>query len=185
MLTFERVSTWHPLVLAQIREHYTGSRGAPPGKKMAWIVTQDGSPIAVLGLGEPAYKLAPRRRLGLEDARPAPHTVSNWIFRRFDFDLPPERRVHGSEILELWHDIAARDWEEQYGWRPIHWETMVLPTAVQSPTPGAAYRRAGYRSLGWTTGRSARRPAGSTHGARVWGDAEPKLVLYRGPLARR
>jgi hypothetical protein len=35
-----------------------------------------------------------------------------------------------------------------------------------------------------TTGRTARRPAGSTHGARVWSDGTPKLVLYRGPLVR-
>ena len=64
------------------------------------------------------------------------------------------------------------------------WLTLVEPASVASVVPGACFRRAGYRSLGMTTGRTARRPAGSTHGARVWSDGTPKLVLYRGPLAR-
>lgn len=168
-------STWDPDFVAAIRAHYSGSKGPPPGKKLAWRV--DGGWV---GLGEPAYKLAPRRRLGLEDARPLEHTVSVFIYRR---DRPSSRP--GGEVLVEWHERAAEDWRERYGWAPIHWETMVLPSAVASEVPGACFRRAGYRSLGYTTGRGARRPPGATHGARVWGDTEPKLVLYRGPLHRR
>ena len=75
-------------------------------------------------------------------------------------------------------------WNMRYlGWS-LHWLTLVEPASVASVVPGACFRRAGYRSLGMTTGRTARRPAGSTHGARVWSDGTPKLALYRGPLAR-
>jgi hypothetical protein len=63
-----------------------------------------------------------------------------------------------------------------------HFETMVGQGA--DGNLGACFKRAGYRSLGWTTGRGAVRPAGATHGARIWVDKPRKLVLYRGPLAR-
>lgn len=179
MLTLRRVSTWHPLMVEQIRLHYTGSNGAPPGKKLAWIAEFNAEPFAVLGLGEPAFKLAPRRRLGLVDARPLPFTVSNFIYRKFS-DVP----VRGEELLNLWHATAAADWLNQYGWTPVHWETLVLPSAIKSGVAGACYRRVGYRSCGLTTGRTARRPPGHTHTARVWSDSEPKLLLYRGPLQR-
>lgn len=174
-------STWAPDVLDAIRGHYTGSKGPPPGKKMVWRVFYEDRPFAYFGLGEPSYKLAPRRRLGLEDARPLPRTVSNFIFRRLDDGAVP---VHGSDLIRAWMLIAAEDWAAEYGWAPEHWETMVMPSSVASRVPGAAYRRAGWRSLGWTTGRGARRPSGAGHGARVWGSVPKKLVFYLGPLAR-
>jgi len=177
-LSFHGCSTWDPHFVRAIREHYTGSRGAPPGRKLAWVVVESGEAIGVLGLGEPPYKLAARRRLGIQDARPLPGTACNFIFRRWGgVSL-------GSAILRAWHPVASREWLQAYGENLEHWESLVLPGAVASEVPGACFRKAGYRSLGMTTGRSARRPAGSTHAARVWCDAEPKLVLYRGPLAR-
>jgi hypothetical protein len=182
-LAFEPISTWDPYVLTMIRAHYTGSRGAPVGKKQAWIVTEHGRRVGVIGLGEPSFKLAARRRLGLEDARPLPRTVSCFI-ARFE-----GHTTRAGDILRAWHPVAAQHWEGRYGWAPVHWETMVGNATEGGRTHhggalGACFRRSGYRSLGWTTGRSARRPAGNTHGPRVWTDAEPKLVLYRGPLAR-
>lgn len=66
---------------------------------------------------------------------------------------------------------------------PTHWETMVSQGSERNL--GACFRRAGWRSLGWTTGWTVRRPAGHTHGKRVWTETGVKrLVLYRGPLAR-
>jgi hypothetical protein len=177
-ITFSLVSTWAPGFHSAILRHYTESRGAPPGKKLAWEVFEDSKLIGWLGLGEPAYKLAARRRLGIADARPLPGTVCNFIFRR------ESGSVRGSDILRAWHPVAELDWLQRYGWQPVHWETLVLPTAIDSSVPGACFRRAGYRSLGLTTGRSARRPKGHTRGPRVWNDAERKLVLYRGPLHR-
>jgi hypothetical protein len=129
------------------------------------------------------FNLRDRRRLGIADARPLPHTVCNFIYR-----LDAEGGVLASDILKQWHSVAARDWSARYGWMPEHWETLVDPAEVASTgstNPGACFRRAGYRSLGLTTGRSARRPPGATHGARVWSDATKKLVLYRGPLDRK
>ena len=177
-VTFELISTWDPAFVTEIRKHYTQSRGSPPGKKLAWRILEGGVVRGHIGLGEPAYKLSPRRRLGIEDARPLPFTVCNFIYRISDVD------TLASEILKQWHEIAAAHWADRYGWVPVHWESLCQRGATRSEVVGACFRRAGYRSLGDTTGRSARRPAGNTHGARVWVDAPPKTVFYRGPLDR-
>lgn len=182
-IAFERVSTWDPRFVAAIREHYTRSRGAPPGKKMAWRVSVGDVTIAWLGAGEPPFKLAPRRKLGISDARPLPCTVANFIFRVVKHGVVP-----ASAILKAWHPVLERDWSAEYGWAPEHIETMVDPSEVggdnEAHVAGYCFRRAGYRALGMTTGRGARRPAGHRTGPRVWSDGSPKLVLYRGPLPR-
>lgn len=82
-LSFHACSTWDEGFVQALREHYTGSLGAPPGRKLAWFVVESDAVVGVLGLGEPPYKLAPRRRLGIADARPLPGTVCNFIFRRW------------------------------------------------------------------------------------------------------
>lgn len=193
---FDPISTWAPDFVSAVRRHYTKSAGAPYGKKLAWriwerdtkhrcscIVKDDlcvcgaWTLVGYIGLGEPSFKLAPRRRLGLSDARPLPETVCCFIFR-----LEGPRRISAHRVLRAWHPLAAEAWRLRYGWTPVHWETMVGQGDARNP--GACFRRAGYRKLGLTTGRTARRPAGNTHGPRVWSDSTPKLVLYRGPLAR-
>lgn len=178
-LSFVPISTWDRDLVAAIRRHYTGSRGAPPGRKLAFEIWDGDRMRGYFGLGEPPYKLAARRRLGIADARPLPGTVCDFIFR---LEAPGASRA--SSILRALRPIAAAEWMRRYNETVVHWETMVLPSAVCSPVAGACYRRAGYRTIGFTTGRSARRPSGATHGPRVWGDAPPKLVLYFGPLAR-
>lgn len=185
MIEFRLVSTWNPRFLAAIHAHYTRSAGPPPGKKLAWEIREEGEHRGWIGLGEPSFKLAARRRLGLADARPLPLTVCNFIYR-----LDEKGPTRASAILKAWHGPASIDWAYWCGWRPVHWETLVDPAEVgpgddkDEHVPGYCFRRAGYRSLGDTTGRTARRPAGSTHGARVWSDGSVKLVLYRGPLKR-
>ena len=174
---FETVSTWDPGLRAAIRRHYTGSRGAPPGRKLGWLIIEDDRAVGWIGLGEPAYKLAPRRRLGLADIRPLPATTCCFIYR-----LEGPRQASAGDILRAWHPVAADGWEARYGERPVHWETMV--GQGDTANLGACFRRAGWRPLGWTTGRGAIRPPGATHSARIWVDRPPKLVLYRGPLAR-
>jgi len=184
-IAFRRVSTGLPAFKAAIQAHYTKSKGAPYGKKMAWEILEDSEHRGWLGLGEPAYKLAARRRLGLMDGRPLPHTVCDFIYRLDGEEAEDADRA--SDILKAWHVVAAADWAAEYGWAPVHWESMVDPEEVKSTgstNPGACYRRAGYRSLGMTTGRGAIRPPGASHGARIWVDKSVKLVLYRGPLAR-
>lgn len=181
-VVFYLVSTWDPDFVAAIRRHYTRSRGAPPGKKLAWKIVEvnDLRTVGWIGLGEPPFKLAARRRLGLGDARPLPRTVCCFIYR-----LEGDRRATAHAILRDWHPVALHDWRVRYGWEPVHWETLVGAAEVrEKENPDACFRRAGYRKLGMTTGRTARRPPGSTHGPRVWGDSTPKLVFYRGPLSR-
>lgn len=176
---FLPVSTWDREFRASLREHYSESAGAPPGKKIAWRIMVDGKHLGWIGLGEPSFALAARRRLGIPVHPPQPLTVSCFIFRVETEDL-----ARGSAVLKAWHVVASREWNTRYGFVPLHWETLVDPAKVKSKVAGACFRRAGYRSLGMTTGRGARRPAGSTHSARVWGETAPRMVFYRGPLHR-
>src|SRR5690606_2273852 len=103
----------------------------------------------------------------------------------FVYRLEGPRLATASVILREWHPVAEKHWELRYGWRPIHMETMVDPTKVETggTNPGACFRRAGWRLLGETTGLTVRRP---TREERVFErGATPKLVFYRGPLERR
>lgn len=177
---FVLVSTWDREFRAALREHYPGGKAAPFGKKLAWCIFETGRVRGWVGLGEPAFKLAARRRIGIANARPLPRTVNCFIYR-----LTSEGPTRASAILRAWHPVAAHDWERRYGWAPEHWETMVDAAKVASVVPGACFRRAGYRCLGFTTGRTATRAPGDNQRAkRVWINTSPKLVFYRGPLAR-
>jgi hypothetical protein len=179
-IDFDVVSNRDPEYVAAIRSHYTESGGAPVGKKLSLRIRDHGEHRGWIGLGEPSYKLAPRRRLGLEDARPLPLTVCCFIYK-----LDEPGPTSASDILKAWHRVVPRWWSILYGWEPIHFETMVDPSKIrEKQNPGACFRRAGYRPLGMTTGRSARRPSGHSRGPRHWIDGTPKLVLYRGPLRR-
>jgi hypothetical protein len=181
-ITFEGCSTWAVDFREALLRHYTGSKGAPVGKKQGWRILEHTGRgtglVGWIGLGEPAFKLAPRRRLGLMDARPLPFTVSNFMFR-----LEGHRITAAREILRRWMPVASDFWLIRYGWRPIHWESMV--GQGDPANLGACFSGARWRRLGWTTGRSARRQTGNAHGKRTWCDAPPKLVFYWGPLARK
>ena len=191
MISLSTVSCRDPEFLRWLRRHYTGSRGAPPGKKICVRIEEDGRLVGFFGLAEPSYKLAPRRRLvgrtpveqaQLDAARPLPHTVTNFVFRLEGHHAKASSLLVVAErfALDAW---ASRAWSTGRAPRPEHIETMIGQGDARNP--GACFKRVGYRSLGMTTGRSARRPPGATHGARIWQDAAPKLVLYHGPLARR
>lgn len=71
-ISFDECSTWASDFRGAVLRHYTGSKGAPVGKKQGWRIYEHVGRITNLigwiGLGEPSYKLAPRRRLGLQDA---------------------------------------------------------------------------------------------------------------------
>ena len=181
-ISFEECSTWAADFRGAVLRHYTGSKGAPVGKKAGWRIFENAGRITNLigwiGLGEPSFKLAPRRRLGLADARPLDRTVSNFLYR---LEGGP-RLTTASEILRQWMPVASEHWERRYGWRPVHWESMV--GQGDAKVLGACFRGARWRRLGWTTGRTARRQTGNSHGKRTWSDAPPKLVFYFGPLAR-
>ncbi len=165
--------------------HYTESKGSPAGKKLGWGIWEGSALRGYLGLAEPSARLAARRALGIENIEPLPGTYSNFFYR---LEAPGAWRA--SEILIAWHSQLADDWAERYplgakyptSHRPVHVETMVDAGKIASVNPGYCYKLAGYKVIGGTTGRGARRPPGSTHGPRVWGDVSRKIVLYHGPL---
>jgi hypothetical protein len=176
-LHFVPVSSQDPRFLASLRRHYTKSAKAPYGKKQVWeIYEEDGESIALvgyLGLGEPIFRLAVRARVGRRPDDRA-NTASNFIYR-----LEGPRVSLASDILKAWIPVAQADWKARYGEELIHIESLI--GQGEPGNPGASFKAAGFRTLGMTSGRTARRPA---HGKKVWSNTTPKLVLYWGPLAR-
>ena len=179
-LAFEPISTRHPEKMAALLEHYPGSKGPPYGKKQGFRIWEDGQHRGWFGVGEPSFALGARRSVG-RNPKDRANTVNNYMYR---LDAPGERKA--SEILNELIPEAEERWIRRYGPenRIEHWETMVDPAAVKSQVPGASYRRAGFRSLGPTSGLSFRRPAGHGQGSRIRVPGTQKLVLYRGPLDR-
>lgn len=174
-LYFLPTSGGSPDFLAALRSHYPKSQAPPPGRKILFRVLERYTHRAWIGFGEPPFKLRARRRLGLENARPLPGTTCCYIYKA-------DRGVLlASAILKKVHPIASAEWARLYDEEIIHWETLVDPTKITSVVPGACFRRAGYRSLGMTTGVEVNR----LNGKRVFTQGgSKKLVLYRGPLPR-
>lgn len=129
-------------------------------------------------------RAAPPQESGTAEPEDPPHPPLPLTVGCFIFRVDKQGLARGSDVLKAWHVAASREWSTRYGFVPLHWETLVDPAEVESEVAGACFRRAGYRRLGPTTGRGARRPAGSTHGAREWGDTPIRQVFYRGPLHR-
>lgn len=176
-LHFTPMSSQDPAFLAALRRHYTGSARAPYGRKQVWEIHEELlgqlDLVGYIGLGEPIFKLAVRRRLGLDPSFKS-NTANNFIYR-----LEGPRYSLASDILRAWIPVAQADWKTRYGEDLTHIETLI--GQGEDANPGASFKAAGFRSLGMTSGRTARRPA---HGKRVWSDGVPKLVLYWGPLHR-
>lgn len=174
-VVFVRISTADPNFVAAIRTHYPKSRAAPYGRKLAWAIWNNGMCVGHIGLGEAPYALSARRRLGLPSMPPPSNSACCFIYR------VEGHNERASCILKQWLPIAKAEWLDKYGEELIHIETMVDESKTKSSVGGACFRRAGFRSLGDTTGLEVSRP----NGRRVFKPGgTPKLVLYHGPLPR-
>jgi len=134
--------------------HYLGYR-LSIGQSLRYIAFRGDQPIACLGWGAAAWKVAVRDQwIGWSDQGRRRNLVRVVTNTRF---LILERRPHlashllGSNIRRL-----ARDWQDHYGYRPLLLETFVDTTRFQ----GTCYKAANWKSLGLTKGRGKydRRP---------------------------
>jgi len=181
-VAFHAISTWDPDFKAAILRHYPGSKGAPPGRKQAWAIEDSTGVCGFIGIGEPSFALAARRNLEGRDTYDKDGTWNIFMYRL-------ERRCAGKragEVLKLWHEIGPCEFEERYGVKAIHFETIVGDKEVKAAVPGATFRRAGYRVIGRTSGLGAKRPPGHTHGKRkIVKHGKRRLVFYKGPAPRK
>ncbi|MBM3748678.1 MAG: DUF4338 domain-containing protein [Acidobacteria bacterium] len=158
------------------RHHYLGYR-IPFGASLRYLVRTARAPenvLACLLWSSPAWKMAPRDRwIGWNDGERARNL--QLIVNNSRFLVLPWVRVKGlaSKILAACARQLPRDWEEQYGYRPLLLETLVDGGRFR----GTCYRAANWIPLGQTSGRGRMDRAHAAHG-----EAVKDLYVY--PLCR-
>lgn len=177
-LWFEMIGKGHSGLIQAIKRHYPGSKRPISGRCMCWEITETEGVIGYIGLGDTTLNLVARKRLGTGSAYKLHESVCVFMYQLVD---QRKRYNCASTILKRWESIASKCWFLRYGWRPMHWETFVNPQLIkEKDNPGACFKRAGYRTLGWTSGKSAQH----YHPERTVAQNSRKIVLYKGPLAR-
>jgi hypothetical protein len=131
------------------RYHYLGYSPLP-GAQIRYFARYNEQPVALLGFGSAAWKVAPRDRfIGWDDdiRQCRLHLVVNnarflilpWIYRKF----------LASRILSLASKRLADDWQKRYSYRPVLVETYVQEDRFE----GTCYKAANFICVGKTQGR--------------------------------
>ena len=132
------------------RYHYLGY-STLPGAQMRYLArAAGGEPLAVLGFGAAAWKIAPRDKLvgwtPETRRRNLPLVVNNARFL-----ILPWVRINNlaSHILALIERRLPDDWENRYALRPVLLETFCESLRFE----GICYRAANWMKVGMTQGR--------------------------------
>ena len=132
------------------RYHYLGYATLPGAQMRYFVRAAGGEPLAVLGFGAAAWKIAPRDKLVGWDPetrrRNLPLAVNNARFL-----ILPWVRIKNlaSHILALVERRLPDDWEGRYALRPV-----LLETFCETPRfEGTCYRAANWIKVGVTQGR--------------------------------
>lgn len=160
--------------------HYRGFHGAV-GENVQYLIREaGGAELAVMVFGAAAWKVAVRDRfLGWSAEQRQEHLAQ--IANQQRFLILPWVRVPGlaSHLLALATGRLSQDWQERYG-HPI----WLVETFVEKERfSGTAYKAAGWRDLGETTGRTRQDRDRTLHTARkrVW--VRPLHAHFRQRLA--
>jgi hypothetical protein len=137
------------------RYHYLGYQPLP-GAQLRYRIFSGPQLIARLGFGAAAWQVAPRDRdIGWrpeQRTRHLPLIVNNARF----LILPwVHSRNLASMILAKAARLLPRQWQQQYGYRPVLLETFVEKPRFQ----GTCYQAANWLYLGQTQGRGKLGPA--------------------------
>jgi hypothetical protein len=130
--------------------HYLGYR-VPVGANLRYLVrSAGGEALACLLWSSPAWKMAARDSwIGWRT--PQREQNLQYIVNNSRFLILPWVRVKGlgSKILSRCGRQLGRDWEQQYGYRPLLLETLVDGERFR----GTIYRAANWKWVGQTQGR--------------------------------
>jgi hypothetical protein len=138
---------WYELVE---RYHYLGYQ-VPFGAQVRYFIeSQDGKRLGCLQFSSPAWKMAARDRwIGWNHEQRAANLQK--IITNSRFLILPWVQVKNlaSAILAQVCRLVPRDWEQQYGVRPVLVETLVDSSRYR----GTCYQAANWIHLGTTSGR--------------------------------
>jgi hypothetical protein len=155
------------------RYHYLGCR-VPFGAHLRYWVRHRDRELACLLWTSPAWKMQDRDAwIGWNDQQRQRHLQR--IVNNGRFLILPWVRVPGlaSKILALSARQLPRDWERQYGYRPLLLETLVDGNRFH----GTCYRAANWICVGQTAGRGRMDRVHKAHGQAV-------KDIYVYPLVR-
>lgn len=147
VITKEQRDQWYELV---DRYHYLGYQ-VPFGAQVRYFIeSQHGKRLGCLQFSSPAWKMAPRDRwIGWNQGQRADNLQK--IINNSRFLILPWVQVKNlaSAILARVCRVVPRDWEQQYGIKPVLLETLVDTSRYR----GTCYQAANWIHLGTTSGR--------------------------------
>ena len=172
VITKEQRDQWYELV---DRYHYLGYQ-VPFGAQVRYFIESwDGKRLGCLQFSSPAWKMAPRDRwIGWNQGQRAGNLQK--IINNSRFLILPWVQVKNlaSAILARVCRVVPRDWEQQYGIKPVLVETLVDTSRYR----GTCYQAANWIHLGTTSGRGRQDRDHVRHGQ------SPKAI-YVVPLISR
>ena len=131
------------------RYHYLGYQPLP-GAQLRYVASAHSRPLALMGFGAAAWKVAPRDRfIGWTPAQRQRNL--HLVVNNARFLILPwiQCKNLASRLLSMAAHRLAEDWQTRYGYRPV-----LLETFVQIPRfPGTCYKAANWIYLGKTQGR--------------------------------
>jgi transposase len=167
--TGEERSLWNEYI---DRYHYLGYTTLP-GAQMRYFVYSGDDPIALLGFGASAWRVAPRDwYIGWSDEKRKENlhlVVNNARFLILPWVCSKNL---ASKILSLTTKRIAADWQHRYKYKPVLLETFVEKTRFS----GACYKAANWKLVGTTKGRGKK---DSFKDARL-----PKKDIFMYPLQK-
>jgi hypothetical protein len=147
VITKEQRNQWYELV---DRYHYLGYQ-VPFGAQVRYFIeSQGGKRLGCLQFSSPAWKMASRDRwIGWNQEQRAGNLQK--IINNSRFLILPWVQVKNlaSAILARVCRVVPRDWEQQYGIKPVLVETLVDTSRYR----GTCYQAANWIHLGTTSGR--------------------------------
>lgn len=131
------------------RYHYLGFTRLP-GAQLRYIVRANDAPVAFLGFGAAAWRVAPRDLfIGWSDDQR--QSRLNLVINNARFLILPwiRHKNLASHIISLVSRRLPPDWEARYAIRPVLAETFVDDNLYR----GTCYRAANWKHVGKTKGR--------------------------------
>jgi len=140
-------SLWNELIE---RYHYLGHKPLPGAQIKYLVFSSQGTPLAALGFGAAAWKVAPRDNfigwLPQQRERNLHLIVNNARFLILPWVIS---RNLASRILSIAAKQLPLDWQKYYNYQPVLLETFVQKNRFK----GTCYRAANWILLGQTQGR--------------------------------
>lgn len=183
VIELQRVKRTYPLLLADMKEHYSQPKGFV-GRNICYaVVYKDRYYGGIVGGSSVAHL---NGRDFFFDSWLGPEwwhrerIVNNVFFHIKPVDGEYPIRNFAQRVLAAFRDRIILDWRREYGDHVVGFETL-----VELPRTGEVYRRDRWKEVGRTIGYTCKRTGGvgtdTWTGKRVWNttDLRPKLVLCR------